>query len=97
MVHYNFLVVYNLCTWLLRSVGVLIECPSDLKTRAETWSNYKRHNTIKFLIAITPQGSIIISHIRGLGGWASVKYIAEQSGLLFIRGEVATFYKATEL
>ena len=26
--------------------------------RAQTWSTYKKHNTCKFLICITPQGSI---------------------------------------
>ena len=60
---------------------VFIERPSDLKTRAETWSNYKQHNTVKFLIAITPQGTI--SYIsKAWGGRASDKYITEQYGLL---------------
>lgn len=37
---------------------VFIERPSSLLARALTWSNYKHHNTVKFLIGITPQGSI---------------------------------------
>nr|XP_006825719.1 PREDICTED: uncharacterized protein LOC100369546 [Saccoglossus kowalevskii] len=43
-------------------VAVIIDCfevfidrPSNLKARAETWSNYKHHNTMKFLIGIAPQ------------------------------------------
>ena len=42
---------------------VIIDCteverPTDLLARAQVWSNYKHHSTIKFLIGITPQGSI---------------------------------------
>ena len=29
-----------------------------LKVQARTWSNYKQHNTVKFLIAVTPQETI---------------------------------------
>jgi len=38
--------------------------------RAQTWSNYKKHNTVKFLIGVTPQGTIdFIS--KGWGGRVS--------------------------
>ena len=33
---------------------VFVERPSDLLARAQMWSNYKHHSTIKFLIGITP-------------------------------------------
>lgn len=36
---------------------IFIERPSKLHGRAETWSSYKHHNTVKFLIGITPQGA----------------------------------------
>lgn len=36
---------------------VFIEQPSSLLARAMTWSNYKHHNTIKFIIGVTPSGS----------------------------------------
>ena len=46
-------------------VAVIIDCfevfidrSSSLIARAMTWSNYKHHNTVKFLIGITPQGVI---------------------------------------
>ena len=49
----------------LRKCAIIIDCfevfvkrPSALKARAQTWSNYKSHNTCKFLIGISPQGSI---------------------------------------
>ena len=32
---------------------VFVERPSSLKARAQTWSNYKKHNTAKFLIGIS--------------------------------------------
>jgi len=34
---------------------VFIECPSSLLVRAQMYSNYKKHNTVKFLIGITPK------------------------------------------
>lgn len=49
------------------SVAVIIDCfeigikkPSNLKARAQTWSSYKNKNTLKYLIAITPQGIIFL-------------------------------------
>ena len=48
-----------------KSVAVIIDCSeifieraSSLIARAMTWTNYKHHNTVKFLIDITPQGVI---------------------------------------
>ena len=46
---------------------VFIERPSNLYARAQTWSNYKHHNTVKYLIGITPQGSV--SFISEGLGW----------------------------
>ena len=42
---------------------VFIERPSSLLARAATWSSYKHHNTVKFLIGITPQGLVYILYI----------------------------------
>ena len=62
-------------------VAVVIHCfevfinkPSSLIARSITWSNYKHHNTIKFLIGITPQG--VISFIsKAWGGRTSDKHL----------------------
>ena len=49
--------------------------------RAQTWSNYKKHNTVKFLIGITPQGTVAFIS-KGWGRRASDVHITEHSGLL---------------
>lgn len=70
------------------NVAVIIDCfeifierPSNLKARAQTWSSYKHHNTAKYLIGISPQGSV--SYIsQGYGGRASDKFITNNCGFL---------------
>ena len=60
---------------------LFIERPSNLLARAQTWSQYKHHNTVKFLIGIAPQG--FVSYIStAWGGRASDKTIVEESGIL---------------
>jgi len=43
---------------ILDCTEVYIERPRDLKLQALTWSDYKKHNTVKFLVVITPRGRI---------------------------------------
>lgn len=69
-------------------VAVIIDCfevfidrPSSLIARAMTWSNYKHHNTIKYLIGITPQGSVSFIS-KGWGGRVSDKHLTENCNLL---------------
>ena len=69
-------------------VAVVIDCfevftdrPSGYEARAATWSSYKHHNTVKFLIGICPQG--VISFIsRAWGGRVSDKHLTENCGFL---------------
>ena len=71
-----------------QKVAVIIDCfevfvdrPSNLEARAQTFSSYKHHNTVKFLIGITPQG--VISFLsKGWGGRVSDKHLTEHSGFL---------------
>ena len=69
-------------------VAVIIDCfeifinkPSNLRARATTWSQYKHHNTVKFLIGVSPQGVItFVSKARG--GCFSDKYLTEHCSIL---------------
>ena len=53
---------------------IYIERPLNLNARAQTFSNYKSHNTIKYLIGITPAGAVSFLS-AGWGGRASDKEI----------------------
>ena len=47
----------NRTTVIIDCFEVFIERPTNLLARAQTFSSYKHHNTIKVLIGITPQGN----------------------------------------
>jgi len=44
-------VLFEMC---IDCTEIFIDRHRNLKARAQTWSNYKQHNTVKVLIAITP-------------------------------------------
>ena len=61
---------FSRCVAIIDCFEVFCERPKSLKAGAQTWSNYKHHNMVKFLIAVTPQG--VISFVsKGWGGRAS--------------------------
>lgn len=72
---------YKNCAVIIDCFEVFIERPSDLMARAQTYSQYKSHNTIKYLIGIAPQGSVIFIS-NGWGGRTSDKHLTENCGLL---------------
>lgn len=71
-----------------KKVTVIIDCfevfidrPSNLLARAQTFSSYKHHNTMKVLIGITPQGTISFTS-EAWGGRTSDKFLTENCGFL---------------
>ncbi|XP_076135036.1 uncharacterized protein LOC143117291 [Alosa pseudoharengus] len=60
---------------------IFIEKPSNLHARAQTFSQYKHHHTMKYLIVITPQGFISFVS-KGWGGQTSDKHLTENCGFL---------------
>ncbi|XP_061663160.1 uncharacterized protein LOC133493620 isoform X2 [Syngnathoides biaculeatus] len=79
---------------IISCLEILIERPSDLKSRAQTWSSDKHHNTVKYLLGMTPQGSVSFIS-KGWGGRTSDKYITENCGLLkkLLPGDVVLAYR----
>ena len=72
---------FRSCVVIIDCFEVFIECPTSLSARAQAWSNYKHHNTAKFLIGITPRGSVTYI-CQGWGGRTSDVFITENCGLL---------------
>ena len=68
-------------TVIIDCFEVFIEKPSNLLARAQAYSNYKSHNTIKVLIGISPQGTITFVS-QAWGGRTSDKFLTENCGLL---------------
>ena len=72
---------YSKVRCIIDCTEVFIERPTSLQARAQTYSNYKKHNTIKFLIGITPSG-VICFLSKCWGGRVSDKELTRESGFL---------------
>ena len=49
---------YSNCRVTLDCAELLIDLSKSLDNEAYTWSDYKHHNTIKFLVDVSPNGFI---------------------------------------
>ena len=63
---------------ILDCAEIFIERPKSLINQACTWSEYKHHNTIKFLVGISPTGYITFLS-DCYGGRDSDRYIVKDS------------------
>lgn len=71
---------------ILDAFEIEIEKPSDPVQQALTWSEYKKCNTLKYLVACTPDGFIIFIS-SGYGGRISDTLLFEESKIMNILPE----------
>ena len=63
---------------------IFLETPSDLYMQSSTWSEYKQHNTAKFLLACTPNGAISFVSPLYVGSISDVE-LTRVSGFLIYK------------
>lgn len=70
---------YPKTTCIIDCTEVYLQRPLSLKARTATYSSYKSHNTLKFLVCIAPNGYIMFLS-KCYGGRASDRFITKKSG-----------------
>jgi len=66
---------------ILDCFEIFTERPLSFQARAATYSNYKKHNTVKFFIAVSPTGAITFIS-KAWTTSVSDKVITQKSGFL---------------
>ncbi|KAG7327343.1 hypothetical protein KOW79_008949 [Hemibagrus wyckioides] len=76
-----FRATFNDCTSIINRLEMFIEKPKSMTANDQWFSQYRNHDTVKYLISITPQG--VVSFVsKGLGGLTSDKSLTERCGYL---------------
>ena len=73
--------LYPRLTGIIDCFEVFIEAAGNLKARAQTWSNYKHHTTMKFLISCNPLGAINFLSDAWGGRVSDVKLVCQSEFL----------------
>ena len=76
-----FRAAFRTCTCIIDCFEIFIEKSSNLMAQNQTWSQYKHHNTMKYLIGISPQGTIMFLS-KGYGGRTPDERVVKESGFL---------------
>ena len=79
-------------TLIIDCFEIFIDKPTNLMAGAQTYSNYKHHNTVIVLTGVTPQGTLSLVS-QAWGGTTSDKFLTGNCGILknFIHGDKKTF------
>jgi len=67
---------------IIDGTEIFIQRPSNLTTQKSSYSDYKSHTTVKYLVAIDTFTGVLIYVSNGFSGNASDRYTIEQSGIL---------------
>ncbi|KAJ0064526.1 hypothetical protein NL108_009496 [Boleophthalmus pectinirostris] len=81
---------YQRCRCIINCTEICIDRPTNLTARAEKYLNYKSHNTVKYLVGMSPAGAITFLS-KGWSGHVSDKKLAADSGfydLLQVNDEI---------
>ena len=67
---------------IIDGMEIFIEKPSILTTQKTSWSDYKNHNTAKYLVCINPFTGVFTFVSPGFSGNASDRFTVEHSGFI---------------